>query len=60
MPRVRHDPTEADSESVNFTQNLQIPIPEDKQRNPGETIVTGSIKEGVKDMLEGTIEAEEE
>lgn len=46
--------------SPDYTQGLQFPIPEDKQRDPDETIVTDAMKEEVKDMLEDVTGAEEE
>ncbi|QLG62786.1 hypothetical protein [Halorarum salinum] len=44
--------------SPEYTQRLQFSLPQDKQRDPDESIVTDAMKEEVKDQLEDVTTAE--
>ena len=46
--------------SPDLTEGFQFDLPEDKQRDPDETIVTDAMKAEVKEMFGGEAEAAEE
>lgn len=46
--------------SPGYTEALQFPLAEEKQRDPDESIVTDAMREEVKDMVEGATEADKE